>query len=336
MKKLVTFTLCLVLICCLFTGCAGSIGNSSSKINIVCTIYPQYDWVMNLLGNNADDYNVTLLVSNGTDLHSYQPSAKDIVTIKSCDLLIYVGGTSDIWIQELLDDSANENMITINMMEALGDMAKTEEIVEGMEIDHEHEDEDSHTEQVHPDEHNNDVAEYDEHIWLSLRNGKSICEEITSALCKLDSENTEHYNSALHSYSESLQNLDKQYADMVSTATRTTLLFGDRFPFRYMTDDYNIDYYAAFAGCSADTEASFQTIVFLADKMDSLAIPGVCVTESTDRSLAKTIIENTATQNHEIYVFDSMQSVTSKDIENGVTYLSIMEDNLEVLKSALN
>lgn len=353
MKKLLSIIISVLLLCSLMTGCSDtSITNSNKKINIVCTIYPQYDWVMNLLGDKSDNYNVTLLVGNGTDLHSYQPSAKDIINIKSCDLLIYVGGVSDQWVTELTNDADNRNMVSINMMEVLGDKAKIEEYVEGMEHSHDssllgiddshsHEenehsqDEHSHTEDENYS-HNHDYTEYDEHIWLSLRNANIICNAITSELCKLDSENTAMYNSALATYSEKLNTLDKQFTDTVATAKRTTLLFGDRFPFRYLTEDYGLDYYAAFAGCSAETEASFQTVVFLAEKTDELTLPGICITESTDQSLAKTIIENTKYKNQTIYEFNSMQSVTDSDIKKGTTYLSIMEDNLEVLKTALN
>lgn len=331
MKKLISISIGIVLLCSLITGCSDTTNTNSIKINIVCTIYPQYDWIMNLLGERADAYNVTLLVNNGTDLHNYQPSAKDIINIKSCDFLIYIGGISDQWVTDVINDTENNDIATINMLEVLGESANLEDYVEGMEHSHGHSDNKNCT-----SAHEQDLTEYDEHIWLSLRNANIICSAIVSELCKLDASHSNIYKSEFTAYSEKLSSLDEQFTNAVATAKRTTLLFGDRFPFRYLTDDYGLEYYAAFSGCSAETEASFQTIVFLAEKTDELELPGICITESTDHSLANTIIENTQSKNQTIYEFNSMQSITNTDIKSGMTYLSIMEDNLDVLKAALN
>lgn len=338
MKKIILIILSVIFTCSIFTGCNNDgTSISNDQYNIVCTIYPQYDWVMQLLGDNADKYNVTLLLNNGADLHNYQPSAKDIIAISTCDLFIYVGGESDSWVQDVIKESTNEDMITINMLEVLGDEAYEEEIIEGMEEEeHSHDDDNLHNDDAHDEDSDDSHVEYDEHVWLSLKNARTICSEISSALCKLDDKNKTDYDNALNAYTQSIDALDKKYADTVLSAKRNTLLFGDRFPFRYFVEDYNLDYYAAFPGCSAETEASFQTIVFLAEKTDELNLPAVCVTESSDQSIASTIIDNTKSQNQQILILDSMQSVTENDIQKGISYLTIMESNLEVLRTALN
>ena len=298
-------------------GC-GAAAKEEKKLSVVVTIFPEYDWVREILGENPGDVQLTLLLDNGVDLHSFQPTARDILTISDCDVFIYVGGESDAWVKDALSEAANENMIVIDLLDALGDAIKEEEEVEGME-EHEHEHE----------------AEYDDHVWLSLRNASVLCGEIEKALESIDPANQETYRKNLASYQEKLSQLDEKYAQAVASASGRTLLFGDRFPFRYLVDDYGLNYYAAFSGCSAETEASFDTILFLASKTDELSLPAVLRIEGANHRIAETIVENTAEKNQEVLVLDSMQSATSKDVQNGVTYLSIMEKNLEVLKQAL-
>lgn len=328
MKKILSVIISIIIACTLFTGCNNTTSpDTRAKYNIVCTIYPQYDWVMNLLGDNANDYNVTLLLNNGTDLHNYQPSARDIVTIASSDMFIYVGGESDKWVHDVLKNSGNEKTIAINMLECLGENIYEEETVEGMQAE-------KHS--LFDFSHDDEETEYDEHVWLSLKNAKKICENISKALCGLDSRNSSSYKKNLENYTEKLTSLDEKYMDTVAQSKTKTLLFGDRFPFRYLTEDYNINYYAAFPGCSAETEASFKTIVFLANKADELNLSTICVTESSDLSVAKTIMENTGTKKKQIVTFNSLQSVTKNDIDNKVSYLSYMEDNLKALNAALN
>lgn len=338
MKKLICILISTVLCFSLLSGCSNgtSPADSADKIHIVCTIFPQYDWVMNIIGNHTDKYNVSLLVENGTDLHSFQPGAKDIVTISNSDLFIYTGGESDAWVHDVLQDTKNEDRLALSMMEIIGDAAFEEEVVEGMDEDSEHEDHEENSENSLVSDHSEEDIEYDEHVWLSLKNAQTICKEIASALCELNPDDANSIESNYVSYNSKLASLDSQYSDSVNSVKRKVLLFGDRFPFRYMIEDYNLDYYAAFAGCSAETEASFKTIVFLAKKVDELQLPVVCVTESSDQSVAKTIIENTRLQNQKILTFDSMQSVSKNDIDSGISYLEIMESNLSVLKEALN
>jgi len=316
------------------SGCGQSGESNGAKYNVICTIFPLYDWARQILGDNADSFNLTLLLSNKIDLHNYQPSVDDIIKISTCDLFVYVGGGSDNWVKNVLDEATNPDMIVISLLDTLGDMAKTEEIIEGMEDEDEHGDED----EVHPGEdgyiHENGI-EHDEHVWLSLKNAQVFCDEITGALSLLDANNAGEYNNNLNSLTEKLSALDMEYQAAVNAAADKILLFGDRFPFRYLVDDYGISYYAAFAGCSAETEASFETVIFLAEKVDELKLKNVMVTESADQTIAKTIISNTKSKNQKILVLDAMQSVTSSDVQNGTTYLSIMEKNLDVLKEAL-
>lgn len=299
------------------------------KLSIVTTIFPEYDWIMNLLGEQAANAEIAMLLDNGVDLHSYQPTVDDIVKISSCDLFVHVGGESDEWVEDALAEATNKEMIVINLMEALGDKIKEEELVEGMEAGHDHHEDD------HEDHHEDDEREYDEHVWLSLKHAGTLCEAICEALCRMDPANADSYRENLTSYKERLSALDADYQRAVHDAAARTVLFGDRFPFRYLVDDYGLAYYAAFVGCSAETEASFETIVFLANKVDELGLNAVCQIESADGAIARTIIENTQRKNQQILTMNSMQSTTSQDVEKGASYLTIMEQNLDVLKRAL-
>jgi zinc transport system substrate-binding protein len=311
---------------------------AASKKSIVCVSYPEYDWVMNILGDKAANFNVTLLQNNGTDLHSYQASIKDIAKISVCDMLVFVGGESDEWIEKAVAEAKNKNMIVVNMMEALGDKVKEEEVVEGMqaeeeEEEHKHEHDHDHNHEGH--HHHHDEVEYDEHVWLSLRNAAALVQTLAQKISALDSANAAAYKANAASYAKELLDLDAQCKKAVAAAAKKTILFGDRFPFRYLADDYNLKYYAAFVGCSAETEASFETVIFLAKKVDELGLNAVLTIEKSDKKIAKTIVSNTKKKSAEILEMDSLQSITQKDIKAGRSYLSAMKNNLEVLKKAL-
>ena len=332
MKKIIIAVLCMLLTAGALAGCGEK--NKSEKnadLSIVATIFPGYDWVREIMGDEAENADITMLMDNGTDLHSYQPTADDISKISQCDLFIYAGGESDEWVKDALKQAENKDMKVINMMEMLGDSVKTEEVVEGMESEHDYDhDEDG-------DHHDSDQeVEYDEHTWLSLKNAEMICEAIENDLSSLDPENKDIYKKNSEEYISKLSELDSKYQKTVDDAARKTVLFGDRFPFRYLTDDYGLDYYAAFVGCSAETEASFKTVKFLAEKVDELDLPCVMTIEGSDHKIAETIIRNTADKDQKVLTMDSMQSVTVSDLKDGKTYLSVMEKNLEALKEALN
>ena len=474
----------------------------AKRLSVVTTIFPEYDWVRQILGDKFSDADVTMLLDNGVDLHSYQPTVDDMVKIANCDLFIYVGGESDGWVEDALKNATNKNMKVINLLDVLGDSVKTEEVVEGMqetEHDHEHskevstfeddevqdrslsdwagdwqpaypfaldgtlddafaamaeegemtadeyktyyqngyktditnidiegdhieftyedgkkvgsdykyvgyyiqnwstgtkaamyrfeaEDKDSGApvyiefndhmiepataehfhirmsnesfdaivdpenswptffpadmtgEEIceHMEGHDHEhEEEADEHVWLSLKNAEVLVNAISKSLQELDPDNKDTYAANSDAYVKKLAALDADYQAAVDAASNKTVLFGDRFPFRYLVDDYGLSYYAAFVGCSAETEASFETISFLAKKMDELNLPCVLTIEGVQHKIAETIVENTSAKNQKVLTMDSMQSTTSKDVANGTTYLSVMEKNLSVLKEAL-
>ncbi len=324
-KKIFSLALCCSLTLCSFAGCgSASAIKDNGKTHIVCTVFPEYDWVTEILGEHTKDFNITYLLANGSDMHSYQPTMDDMVKISSCDLFIYIGGESDKWTKDAVSEAENKNMKTVNLLESLGSSVKEEEMKEGMqgsdEENHEHEEE----------------AEYDEHIWLSLGNAEKLCTVIADAICSVDPDNASDYRNNLNSYIEEIKALDSEYSTVLSAVKEKTLVFGDRFPFRYLVDDYGLDYYAAFSGCSAETEASFETITFLADKVNELDTDTIFTIEGSDTKIAEAVISGTKTKNQNIATLDSIQSVTSEQIKNGTTYISVMKSNLDVLKEALN
>lgn len=331
MKKILTVLLAVLLTAGCLSACgSGSPQNAAEadRIQIIATIFPEYDWVMNILGSNPANAEVTMLLDSGVDLHSFQPTAEDILKISTCDLFIYVGGESDAWVEDALGEAANKDRLVINLLEALGDAVKEEEIVEGMQ-----EEEEAGAEPEEEEEE--EEAEYDEHVWLSLRNASFLVRSISEAIGRIDPDHADTYRENAAAYIGKLDALDAEYRTAVSGAAVTTLLFGDRFPFRYLADDYGLGYYAAFVGCSAETEASFETITFLSGKVDELGLHAVLTIEGTDHRIAETVVQNTRTKDQRILTMDSMQSITAKDVQNGATYLSVMERNLSVLKDAL-
>ena len=373
MKRTITIFILLLTVLLGFSGCGssdksgGAKGDTSKpKLKIVATIFPEYSWTKELLGSHEKDVELTLLAKKGVDMHSYQPSAEDILRIANCDLFLYVGGESDKWVDKALKEGGNPKRRVLNLMKLMGDRAKVEEEVEGMEKHdhhehdkdakahpkkdkqdekHEHHDKDKHDEKhEHEKEHDKDKhdgkvhheqPEYDEHVWLSLKNADIVCKAITEELAALDSKNAETYRANYTAYSKKLAALDAQYKEAVTKAPVKAVLFGDRFPFRYLTDDYGLQYYAAFNGCSAETEASFETVAFLAKKMDELKLPAVLAIEGRHHKVAQTIVENTEAKNQKVLTLNSMQSVAEEEIKKGITYLAVMEQNLNVFQEAL-
>ena len=312
MKKLSALLLA-VLTALLFSGCGAAKPEKSDKLNVVCTIFPIYDWTREIAGDSAD---VTLLLKNSTDMHSYQPTADDFIKIASADVLIYVGGESDKWVKEACERSPSKSRTQINLIDLLGTKAITEE--------HEEEHHGEHTE------------EYDEHIWLSLENAAELTMNISKELGKMDYKNRNIYKENADLYIENLNKLDKEYKNAAETAKIKTLIFADRFPFAYLLRDYGISYTAAFPGCSAETEASFEIVTSLAKTADETGARYIFTTESPQPLVAKTVINNTENKNQKILMLDSMQSVTEKRIEGGETYISIAENNLKQLKKGLD
>jgi len=324
MKRIFSVFLALSFLVILTAGCSNGSRSDDGKIKIVCTIFPQYDWTRQIIGDNADNFALTLLLDSGVDLHSYTPTIPDMATVKSCDIFIYTGGHSDAWVEDALRD-ANPDMVTLNLMEILGDLIITDRHDAGdCDIDHDH-----------------DEEHIDEHIWLSLRNAQVISRAIANVLSEKDPENAQAYQENLTAYTAKLSDLDEEYKTAVDAANVKTLVFADRFPFRYMTNDYGLAYYAAFSGCSAETEAGFITRITLAKRLEHLDMNTMLVTESSDKSVAEAVNaeykkENPDSPDRQILVLNAMQSVTRRDVDNGASYLSIMESNLEVLKEALS
>jgi len=319
-KKIVNSLKIIIVVTILFSvlsGCAPKELPLKNGIVVVCTIFPQYDWACEIIGDRTADIELILLSGGGTDFHNFQPSVDDIIKISTCDLFIYTGGESEKWVGKVLKDAINKDMIVINLSEKLNGAGHADE--HDFEHDHDHD----------------DLCDLDEHVWLSLKNAKNFCRVIADALLIIDPGSADEYLMNVESYVEKITALDSEYAAAVNSSPVKTFLFGDRFPFRFLADDYGINYYAAFNGCSAETETSFQTIVYLAKKMDELKLKNIMVTENADVSVAETIIKNSSDINRRILVMDSMQSVTSDDIKNGAKYYSIMKSNLNVLREAL-
>lgn len=336
MKKIITFFISLILMLYMATACGaikgkdtemdgtGNTGGTDGRLSVVTTIFPVYDWTRSITGEDNEAVDISMLIDTGVDLHSFQPTAEDVKKISECDVFIYVGGESDEWAEDALKEAAQKDMVVVDLMEVLGDKTLEEEVKEGMQAENE-EDEGEGEEET----------EYDEHIWLSLRNASVLTDAIAEALAVADPDDADTYKTNAQTYIGQINALDEEYRMAVDNGNTRTLLFGDRFPFRYLTDDYGLDYYAAFAGCSAETEASFETIAFLSDKADELGLHCIMTIEGADHSIAESIVNNTKTKDQQILTLDSMQGTTAQDVETGTTYLDVMKKNLQVLKEAL-
>lgn len=497
MKKMIARLFICLLALSLFPV-PGFASEEAKPLSIVCTTFPQYDWVRQILGDKADEVQLTLLLDNGVDLHNYQPTAQDIAAISTCDLFIYVGGESDQWVEKVLETAHNPNLKALSLVASVD--AKEEEHVEGMQEDdhgHSHDesfalediqertladfagewqslhpmmvagaldaycqykadnDDDAATTaqtyrekytaswacdadvvtidgdsiafryadgtirsaeykaagyhaDVHEDDghisvsyqfetdsddapkfvvfsdhghepakaehfhfyfgdegfqallesqthsffmpadftpeqildelmgHGHEEAEYDEHVWLSLRNAQTLVAAIRDAFCELNPDAADAYKVNADAYIATLADMDARYQAVVDAAQRKTMLFADRFPFRYLADDYKLGYYAAFAGCSAETEASFETIAFLSGKLDELKLPVVLTIEGANHAIAQTVVANSQGKDQKIITMNSIQSVTARDVAAGASYMGFMEENLVALKDALN
>ena len=339
MKKFINFLVAFVLVAACLAGCGTGKApdnqeDGADRISIVCTTFPQYDWVMELIGGTGEAFAVTLLVKNSADIHNYQPSAQDMISMKEADLFVYVGGESDAWVEDLMKADSELSDKSVSLVAALGDEALVEEILEGMQHDHEHDHSDEDHDHMHSvDDHEKETL--DEHVWLSLENAEILCQHISDELCRLAPDYAEVIQDNTIAYTSALHELHESYQTMVEASADNALIFGDRFPFRYLAEDYDLECYAAFAGCNAEAEASFDTIITLADKVDELKVPCILVIDGSDKRLAETILGTAKTEGQEILVLDSMQSVSWEDIVQGANYLDIMRANLEVLRKAL-
>ena len=342
MKTMGVWAMIFVLLAGIMTECGNKpeskTDSTEDKLKIVCTIFPEYDWLCEVVGEEKDNFEIELLLDNGTDLHNYQPTAKDMADIATCDMFIYAGGESAAWVDDALENVGKDDVKVLKLCEILEGHLQEEEHIEGMADGHDHHSEECEIEgHDHEAEHHHDSeTAYDEHVWLSLKNAQIIVQEIEEAVGEMDVAHKEEYQVNSEAYLAQLLALDEQFAETIEASEKDTILVADRFPFLYLVKDYGLQYYAAFSGCSAETESSFETITFLMEKVDALDLSSVLVIENSDHRLAETIVANTKEKNQEVLVLNSLQSITKKEIENGVTYLSVMEDNLEVLEKALN
>ena len=326
-KKLILAATILLLLA-IGTSCRGSETSTpqpgqEETINIVVQIFPQYDWVRQIIGEeHMNRFNLTFLLNSGIDTHSFNPSVSDIVRIKTSDIFMYVGGHSDSWVYDVLSSAdVNPNIMTMNLLNVLGDDVLLKGFCDIEDCDEDHEDDDDFM--------------ADEHVWLSLRFAKIICDAIANMLAEADPAYAHVYRANADAYITKLDNLDNEFRRVVESAAVYTLVFADRFPFRYFLHDYGLNHYAAFRGCSAESEASFVTVISLANRLNQLELDVVMVTETSDQSIARTVISSTDRRDQRILVLDSMKTVGLGDVRNGVTYLSIMENNLRVLEEAL-
>lgn len=337
----------IVLLCAILLGIFVTVGctqadagaNDTQGVTVVCTNYPLYDWAVNLL--KGTDANVILLLDNGADMHSFQPTAGDLIQITDCDVLVFVGGESDRWLIDALEASPNEERVVVNLMHALEDELQEETYVEGMQTEHVHADGSHHEglacEEEHAEEESgqNSLSTMDEHIWLSPRLARQSVEKMKEAFILAMPKDTTLLEQNCRKYCEALDELDAQYRTMAENASKDTVIVADRFPFLYLMEEYQIAYYAAFPGCSTESEADFETVVFLTEKVKETDVNTILITEGGTDVLANTIWENIDKEEKKVETLHAMQVVYESDIENGCSYLSFMKENLETLRLAL-
>ena len=330
MKSLKSRLVCSLLVLCLLLStfslfsCAEK--KDDGKLHIVCTLFPQYDWLRNIV-SGSQSIELDLIIANGSDPHSYQPTAADIMTISNCDILIYVGGDSDEWVKKAIERSKNDNIQTIVLTE-----------LEGVNVYGISASSHSHEGHSHGDGHDgHSHSALDEHIYLSLRNAMASVREITEILCEKDPASKELYKENSDIYLEKLLALSSDLALAVGIVPEEErfVLFADRFPFVYLLSDYGVHYAAAFEGCTTDVDADFDTVLRLIHEADEHNVKYIAVTESSDKALAETVISSTKTKKQKILTFNSMQAISRQKINGGATYLSIMEENAKALKTAL-
>lgn len=319
-KKAISVIVAGLLILGSLTGCSTEESVSNDKLKIVTTIFPTYDWAKGVLGDKIDDYEVTFLTDSGLELHSYTPSVEDIRKIVEADLFIYVGAQSDLWVDHTLEQVTNENQIRLNLVEIVEGELRAKEIKEGMQV-------------VEDDCCEDDY--FDEHVWMSIKNAMMISEQIQNALSEIDPENADIYETNGSEYIEKLGELDGVFRESLAGKDARAVVFPDRFPFLYLFADYDLEYYAAFASCSAESEVSFQTLTYLTQKLNELDSDYVLNVDRTNHDIAQSVISNSKNKNQEILYMSAMENVTEGDVNDGLTYISVMEKNLETLLVAL-
>lgn len=318
--------------------------NLGKKYSIVSTSFPGYDFARAVVGNNTD-VSVKMLLKPGAESHSYEPTPQDITAIKNSNLFLYVGGDSDEWVKKVISEIDPKKTKVMKLVDLV--KTKNEEVIEGMQDeDHDHDHDHAHDhDHDHDDDHDHDhdhkghdheheeEAEVDEHVWTSLKNAKEITEKILKAVASFDHGDEKKLSENAKKYTEKISEIDTKIATMVKEAKRKEIIVGDRFPLRYFVDEYGLKYYAAFPGCSEQTEANVKTVSFLVKKIKEDKIPVVFKIELSNGLIAETLSKETGAKVMEI---QSAHNISEKDFEAGVTYVDLMERNFEVLKEALN
>lgn len=304
-----------------FCACSSSapMDTSPASLNILCTGFSQYDWVKNIVGDNRG-IEVSILLGKGADIHNYQPTAEDIIKITNSDMIVLTGGESDKALLDIVKGSSNPDMIIFNMMSELGEDAL-------LCVNH----------SQNPNQHNHlDVSEYDEHIWLSVKNAEILCKRLLEEIIFLDPEGADSYNNNAAVYLELLSTLDGEYTETIEASASKELIFADRYPFAYLARDYGLKCYAAFPGCSTETNASFDTILSLSEKIDELGLTSVLTIDGSISNIDESVILNAKSNNIKTLSLESLQSVTEAEVNSGLSYLSAMTNNLRIFKEALN
>ena len=317
------------------TGCSrGASRPAHGRISVVATAFPQYDFARAIAGDRAD---IALLLKPGMEAHSYEPSPKDIIRISRCDLLLTVGGESESWLESVLTSADNPHLRTVAAMDCVDPLE--EETAEGMQSreHHHHHDEHDGDETVSPSGHHDhdgeeEEEEYDEHVWTSPRNAMKIVQSVSDALCELDPAHADEYRANTAAYLAGLEALDASFRETVAAGRRNVIIFGDRFPLLYFVREYGLDYYAAFPGCAAETEPSAATVAFLIDTVKREKVPVVFYIELSNHKVADAIAECTGARTAQ---FHTCHNISYDDFAAGETYLSLMTDNIAVLREAL-
>ena len=342
MKKLLACALAASVAIFGLTACSNQDKADAHKLKIVTTNFAEYDFARQITGDKAD---VKMLLKPGAESHSYEPSPQDIKTIQDSDLFVYVGGDSDEWVGDILE-SMDKKPNTFKLMDAVDLME--EEVKEGMVHEHHHDDKDccdehehehEHEHEEHADKHEHeheehaDEPEMDEHVWTSPVNAIKIVEKMSAEIIKLDPNNADTYKKNTEEYIKKLQKLDGEFREVVKNGKRKEIVVGDRFPFLYFVKEYGIEYYAAFPGCSKDTDTNPATIAFLTEKVKEDNIPVVFHIELSNEQMSKAIAEATGAKSE---LLNAVHNISDEDFKKGVTYIDLMEHNVEVLKEALN
>jgi zinc transport system substrate-binding protein len=311
-NKMKKFKYLIVILLSIFVvGCGKN--SNEFKYSIITTNFAEYDFVRAIVKDS--NVNVKILLKPGSEMHDYEPTPQDIIDIQKSNMFIYVGGESDSWIDGVLENIDTSKVKIIKLMD-LVDVVE-EEHKEGME----------------EDEEESDDIEYDEHVWTSPKNAITIIEKLTFEIKKIDSNNSELYQKNADNYIKEVKDIDNEIREVINSSKRKLLIFGDRFPLRYFVDEYNLDYYAAFSGCSEQSEASAKTIAFLVNKVKEDDIPVVFHIELSNGNIANAISNETGAK---VLEFHSAHNISQKDFDNGITYVDIMKKNIEVLKEALD